>query len=61
MTNSKGSSGRTKQYYKDVSSYHANGTDVNMEFIQGIIKVFRIMGLILSKDMKVIQKAALQL
>jgi hypothetical protein len=41
-----GSSGRTKQYYKDVSSYHANGTDVNMEFIQkGIIKVFRIMGL----------------
>jgi hypothetical protein len=39
-----GSSGRTKQYYKDVSRYHANGTDVNMEFIQkGIIKVFRIM------------------
>jgi mRNA deadenylase 3'-5' endonuclease subunit Ccr4 len=31
---------------KDVSRYHANGTDVNMEFIQkGIIKVFRIMGL----------------
>jgi hypothetical protein len=23
----KGSSGRTKQYYKDVSRYHANGTD----------------------------------
>jgi hypothetical protein len=34
--------------------YHANGTDVNMEFIQkGIIKVFRIMVNSISKDMKV--------
>jgi hypothetical protein len=59
----KGSSGRTKQYYKDVSSYHANGTDVNMEFIQkGIIKVFRIGVNSISKDMKVKKKAtALQL
>jgi hypothetical protein len=59
--NSKGSSGRDT--IKDVSSYHANGTDVNMEFIQkGIIKVFRIMVNSISKDMKVIQKAtALQL
>jgi hypothetical protein len=58
--NSKGSSGRDT--IKDVSSY-ANGTDVNMEFIQkGIIKVFRIMVNSISKDMKVMQKAtALQL